>query len=182
MSLEEEKKEESQEQPQGNPGETKEPKNGVSTPEDLEAIKAQLEEERKAKAAAEASLADKDDRIAALEAELSEARSGFESTTAELSSVKEANAQAVSKYLDAVRLANPTIPQDIIAGETIEEIDASVEKAKAIASAVKANLEAQAKEAKVPAGAPPRGEISLEGLTPREKIAAGLNQKGGTQQ
>jgi predicted nucleic acid-binding Zn-ribbon protein len=164
------------------PKEIQEPKDGVSTPEDLEAIKAQLEEERKAKAAAEASLADKDDRIAALEAELSEARSGFESTTAELSSVKEANAQAVSKYLDAVRLANPAIPQDIIAGETIEEIDASVEKAKAIASAVKANLEAQAKEAKVPAGAPPRGEISLEGLTPREKIAAGLNQKGGTQQ
>jgi len=164
------------------PKEIQEPKDGISTPEDLEAIKAQLEEEGKAKAAAEASLADKDALIAELKASLSEARSGFESTTAELSSVKEANAQAVSKYLDAVRLANPTIPQDIIAGETIEEIDASVEKAKAIASAVKANLEAQAKEAKVPAGAPPRGEISLEGLTPREKIAAGLNQKGGTQQ
>jgi hypothetical protein len=182
MSLEEEKKEESQEQPQGNLGETQEPNDGVSTPEDLEAIKAQFEEEKKAKAAAEAVLAEKDTLIADLQAQLSEARSGFESMTAELAQVKEANAQAVAKYLDAVRLANPTIPQNVIAGETIEEIDASVEKAKAIASAVKANLEAQAKEAKVPAGAPPRGEISLEGLTPREKIAAGLNQKGGTQQ
>jgi hypothetical protein len=54
-----------------------------------------------------------------------------------------------------------------------------VKKAKAIANAVKANLEAQAKEAKVPAGAPTRGEISLEGLSPREKIAAGIQQKGG---
>jgi hypothetical protein len=182
MSLEEEKKEESQEQPQGNPGEIQEHNDGVSTPEGLEAIQTELEEERKAKAAAEAALAEKDTLIADLQAQLSEAKSGFESRTAELSSVKEAHAQAVAKYLDVVRLANPTIPQDIIAGKTIEEIDASVEKAKAIASAVKANLEAQAKEAKVPAGAPPRGEISLEGLTPREKIAAGLNQKGGTQQ
>ena len=85
-----------------------------------------------------------------------------------------------SKYLDAVKLANPTIPGDVIAGGTIEDIDASVAKAVSIATAVKANLEAQAKEAKVPAGAPTRGEISLEGLTPREKIAAGIQQKGGT--
>jgi len=122
--------------------------NEVSTPEDLEAIKAELEKEKKAKAAAEAALA-----------------------------VKEANAQAMAKYLDAVRLANPTIPEDIIAGDTIEAIDASVEKAQSIASAVRQSLEAEAKEAKVPAGAPPRGEISLEGLTPREKIAAGIQQK-----
>jgi predicted nucleic acid-binding Zn-ribbon protein len=146
------------------------------TPETLEAIQVELEEERKAKAAAEASLAEKDTLIADLQAQLSEARSGFESTTAELAQVKEAHAQAASKYLDAVRLANPTIPQDIIAGDNIEAIDASVQKAAAIATAVKANLEAQAKEARVPAGAPPRGEISLEGLSPREKIAAGIQQ------
>ena len=151
--------------------------NEVSTPEDLEAIKAELEEEKKAKAAAEAALAEKDARIAELEASLSEAKQGSEAAAAGLASVKEANAQAVAKYIDAIRAANPTIPQDIIAGDAIEEIDASVEKAQSIASAVKASLEAQAKEAKVPAGAPARGEISLEGLSPREKIAAGIQQK-----
>jgi hypothetical protein len=103
----------------------------------------------------------------------------LEAIKTELASVKEAYAQAISKYLEAARALNYTIPQDVIAGQTIEEIDASVEKAKAIANAVKANLEAQAKEAKVPAGAPARGEISLEGLSPREKIAAGIQQKGG---
>ena len=154
--------------------------NEVSTPEDLEAIKAQLEEEKKAKAAAEAALAEKDDRIAALEAELSEAKQGSEAAAAELAQVREANSQAVAKYLDAVRAANSTIPQDIIAGDTIEEIDDSLAKATTIAESVKASLEAQAKEAKVPAGAPTRGEISLEGLSPREKIAAGIQQKGGT--
>jgi len=150
--------------------------NEVSTVEGLEAIKAQLEEEKKAKAAAEAFLTEKDGRIAELEASLSEAKQGSEAATAELTRVKEAQAQAVSKYLDAVRLANPAIPRDIITGDTIEEIDASLAKATTIAESVKANLEAQAKEARVPAGAPPRGEISLEGLTPREKIAAGIEQ------
>jgi len=163
------------------------------TPETMEAIKAQLDEEKKARAADEASLAEKDDRIAELRAEgealrversnllasLSEAQQGSTAAADELTQVKEANARAVAKYLDAVRLTNPTIPQDIIAGGTIEEIDASVQKATAIAESVKASLEAQAKEAKVPAGAPTRGEISLEGFSPREKIAAGIQQKGG---
>ena len=160
--------------------ETQESNDGVSTPEDLEAIKAQLEEEKRAKAAAEASLAEKDTRIAELEASLSEAQQASEAAAAEFAQVKEAHGQAVAKYLGAVRVANPTIPQDIIAGDTIEDIDASVQKALSIAESVKASLEAQAKEAKVPAGAPTRGEISLEGLSPREKIAAGIQQKGGT--
>jgi len=173
MENENEETKETQET-QGNPNE-------VSTTEDLEAIKAELEEEKKAKAAAEASLAEKDARVVELEASLSEAKQAAESLRAEGVAISEARDQAVSKYLGAVRLANPTIPQDIIVGDTIEDIDASVQKATAIASAVKAKLEAQAKEAKVPAGAPPRGEISLEGLSPREKIAAGIMALRGTQ-
>jgi len=178
MALENEETKETPETPKT--PETPENSNEVSTPEDMEAIKAQLEEEKTAKAAAEAALAEKDTRIGELEASLSEAKTGSEAITAELASAKEANTQAVAKYLDAVRLANPAIPQDIIAGDTIEDIDASLAKATTIAESVRANLEAQAKETKVPAGAPPRGEISLEGLTPREKIAAGIKQKGGT--
>jgi predicted nucleic acid-binding Zn-ribbon protein len=138
--------------------ETQEPQNNAPVAEDLEAIKAELEEEKKTKAAAETSLAEKDARIADLQAQLSEAKRGFESTTAEFTAAKQAKEQAVSKYLEAARALNSTIPKDVIAG------------------AVKANLEAQAKEAKVPAGAPTRGEISLEGLSPREKIAAGIQQ------
>jgi len=153
--------------------ETQETQNTATAPEDLEAIKAELDKEKKAKAAADRALND-------LSARLSETQQGSEAAAAELSHIKEAHSKAVAKYLDAVRLANPTIPQDIIAGDTIEDIDASVEKALSIAESVKASLEAQAREAKVPAGAPPRDEISLEGLTPREKIAAGIQQKGGT--
>jgi chromosome segregation ATPase len=159
--------------------ETEEAGDTSPEPEDLEVIKAQLEEEKQAKAAAESALSEKDERIASLESSLSEVKSRLdrdEAVAAELAQVKEANVQAVSKYLDVVRSANPTIPQDAIVGETIEEIDAALAKAITIAESVKASLEAQAKETKVPAGAPLRTEISVEGLSPREKIAAGIQQ------
>lgn len=170
-SQEPQKPEGSSEKPEVNP-------NGVPTMQDLQVIKAELDEEKKAKAAAEAALADKDKRITELQASLNVVQQAGDAALAELTQVKEAHVKAVSKYLDVVRAANSTIPKDVIAGQTIEEIDASVAKALSIAESVKKALEAQAKEVKVPAGAPTRGEISLEGLSPREKIAAGIQQKG----
>jgi vacuolar-type H+-ATPase subunit I/STV1 len=159
---------------------TQETENTQGTPVTTEAIKARLEEEKKAKDAVEASLAEKDARIAELETELSEAKQTEKSLRAEGVAISEAREHAVAKYLDAVRLANPALPQDIIAGDTIEDIEASLAKATAIAERVRASLEAEAKNTRVPAGAPPRTEISVEGLSPREKIAAGIQQKGGT--
>jgi len=183
---EEEKKEEPQKPPenlqvgpQTNPGAAPE-NNGAPIAEDIAVIKAELEEEKKPKASVEAALSEKDTLIADLQSQLSEAKKGSEATAAELTQVKQAHTKAVAKYLDAVKLTNAHLPPDVIAGSTIEEIDASLAKAKSIAESVKKVLEAQAKEARVPAGAPTRGEISLEGLSPREKIAAGITQKGGT--
>jgi len=160
--------------------ETQETQNTQGTPKTLEDIKSQLEEEQKAKAAAEALLTEKDGRIAELEASLSEAKTGSEAAAAELASTREAKDMAVAKYLGMAKALNPNIPEGILAGETIEEIDTSVEKGKAIVESVTKAMEAEAAAIKVPAGAPTRGEIALEGLTPREKIAAGIHQKGGT--
>ena len=160
--------------------ETQENQNSAPAPEDLGAIRLQLQEEQEARAAAQAALDEKETRIAELEASLSEARQGSETAAAELASIKEAKDQAVAKYLTMAKALNPAIPEGIIAGDSIDEIDASVEKGKAIVEAVKKAMEAEAREARVPAGAPTRGAISLEGLSPREKIAAGIQQKGGT--
>ena len=153
--------------------------NTAPAPEDLDAIKSQLEEEQKAKAAAEALLTEKDTRIAELEASLSQEQSERELALAELGATREANTAAVARYLDAVKAANPTIPQDVIAGDTIEDIDASLAQATAIGERVRARLENEVKGTKVPAGAPARTGIDIEGLSPREKIAAGIQQKGG---
>jgi len=152
----------------------------VSTPEELETVKAQLEEEQKAKTTLEEAMAQKDARLAELEAALSEAKQGSEASATELASVKEARDQAVTKYLGMAKASNPQVPEDMISGETIAEIDASVEKGKGLVSAVKKTLESGTAAAKVPAGAPTRGAISLEGMSPKDKIAAGIQQKGGT--
>lgn len=148
--------------------------NSASLLTELDMIKAELEEEKKARAAAEATMAEKDARIAALEAELNETRKQGEA----LAKFRDGYSKAVARYLDVLRVANPTIPSEVITGSTIEEIDASLKKAQSIANAVKACLEAQAREAKVPAGAPTRGGIAIEALSPREKIAYGIQQKG----
>ena len=177
MPPEEAKKEQ---QPEKAPAEQPPQPNGAPTADDLTVIKAELAAEKEAKTAAQAELTAKANRITELEASLNVVSQATQTAAAELAQARDATTKAVAKYLDAVRLANPTIPGDVIVGGTIEEIDASVAKALSIATAVKANLDAQAKEAKVPAGAPTRTTINLEGLSPREKIAAGIQQKGGT--
>ena len=168
--------EEEKKQPQSATPET----NANLTPADLAALKAELEDEKKLNAAAEAALAERDKRIAELQASISVVQQAGDTAMTELTQLKDAHAKAISKYLEAVKAANPTIPGNVITGATVDEIDASAAKALSIATAVKANLEAEARQVKVPAGAPPRGEIPLEALSPRDKIAAGIQQKGGT--
>jgi len=120
-------------------------------------------------------IADLETKRGELESSLSEAKSQSEALT---TSLKEARDQAVAKYATMAKALNPTIPEAMISGETIEGIDASVEKGKGLVAVVKKTMETEASAAKVPAGAPTRGETT-EGMTPRDKIAAGIQQKGG---
>lgn len=160
------------------------PENNVSAADELAAIKAQLEEEKTARAAVEEDMAGKDTRIVELDAQVTEFTTQLEGKTkeleaaaAEISTLNQTKSEALAKYLGMAKALNPTVPEGIIVGETIAEIDSSVEKGKAIVEAVKKTMEAEAAGIKVPAGAPTRGEINLEGLSPREKIAAGIQQK-----
>ena len=151
-------------------------------PDELATITAQLEGERATLALAQAALTEKDNRISELETQLGEARSGFDAQAGQMARLQAASTAAVAKYLGAVRAANTALPADVITGETIEAIDASLGQAVAIADAVRATLAGEAKNARVPAGAPTR-VINLDGLTPKEKIALGLQQqKGGINQ
>ena len=153
------------------------------TPEELEAIKAQLAEEQQAKAALEEAAAGKDSRIAELEGALSEAKQASEAKGKELlaketdvKTLMEVRDETITKYLTMARALNPNIPAGIIGGATIQDIDASVEKGKAVVEAVKKAIESEAAAARVPAGAPTRAAISTEGMSPREKITAGISR------
>ena len=154
---------------------------GAPTPDELAAIKTQLEAETQAKAELEASLAGRDTRIGELESALSEAKSESEAKQAdleakqsELTQASEALATAVGKYREALRTANPNVPDDLISGDTIDEVFSSFQRSTAIVSKVKANLETDAAAARVPAGAPANTGPDHGALTPREKIAEGV--------
>jgi len=167
--------------------ETKVIENNAPAGEDLEAIKAQLEDIKGQTLILEQTIEDKDERIAGLEKDFSEAvtlgagkTKELEASVVELASVTEARDQAVAKYLGVAKALNPSVPETILAGATIAEIDASIDKGKTIVESVKKAMEAEATKAKVPAGAPTRSAISTEGLSAREKIAAGIQPKGGS--
>jgi len=161
-----------------------EEENGASTDEDLEAIKAQLGEEQKAKAELTELITTRDARITELEGQLNGLTEQLEGKTkdmedaaAKLANVSGSLDTAVTKYLGVAKALNPSVPEDIISGATVEEIDSAVEKGKTIVEAVRKTMESEAAAGKVPAGAPERGGISTEGMTPREMIAAGIKPK-----
>jgi septal ring factor EnvC (AmiA/AmiB activator) len=160
--------------------------------DDLDSIRAELDEEKKARAEAEAAaqasqaaMAARDTAAAQLQAQLIEAQKATESLraegaaiSAELAALKASRDDALAHYRDMARAINPAIPQTLISGETIAEIDASIEKARGIVESVRKSLESEAAATRVPAGAPTRAGISTEGLSAREKIALGIKPKG----
>ncbi len=164
--------------------------NDAPTEDELTVIKGQLQAEQAALAETQAALAAKDDRISELETSLAEAQEAaaqVEPLQSKLTDMEKfgfdaANAadQATQKYLETVRVLNPALPSDLIDGATIEEIDASVEKAQAITDHVRASLAAEQRNGRVPAGAPTR-EVNLDGLSADELIRLGISQGGNDQ-
>jgi len=118
----------------------------------------------------EALLAQKEEALTKAEARISE----LEQVVAELD---RRLAQAVSSYKALVVRLNPGVPEELIVGDTIEDINASVERAKAIIGKVRQGLEAEMASVWVPTGAPARAVADLSALSPREKIQYGIGGK-----
>lgn len=85
---------------------------------------------------------------------------------------------AATAYRDLLTATNPDIPEELIKGEGIEELNSSLERAKDIVAKVKEGLKAEARSTSVPAGAPVRSAPDISSLSPAEKIRYGLS-KGG---
>ena len=90
-----------------------------------------------------------------------------------LSAAKELG-QAVKKYRESLIKANPAIPEELLKGESIPDLDASLGQAQAIVEKIKANLEG---EAVIPAGSPSRKGPDISELSPTDKIKYGLQHK-----
>ncbi len=119
---------------------------------------AQLVELRAALAAAER-------RIGDLASMLTETESVRDAHQTELS-------RAVERYRTAVLTGLPEVPPGLVSGATIEEVDASLERAKAMVEHIARNLAGSTLP--IPNGAPPRRPPDLASLSPLEKIRLGL--------
>ncbi|HEY49585.1 MAG TPA: hypothetical protein G4O13_06025 [Dehalococcoidia bacterium] len=109
---------------------------------------------------------------------ISQLEEGVATRDSELNSLKESLSRTVARYRDAVLASIPGLPMELLKGETVDEIDASLELAQGIVSKVRQQLEAEAAADSVPAGAPPRTPPDLSALSPVEKIAYGMARQG----
>jgi len=137
--------------------------NQDDTGEELEQVRSRVIE-------LEALVAQKEEELAKANASVSE----LELVVAERD---EKLTQSVSSYKALVVKANPEVLEEMITGDSIDDINASLEKAKSIVGRVRQGLEAEMASAKVPAGAPERTPTDLSALSPREKIQYAIGGK-----
>ena len=165
--------------------------NNTPTAEDYAALKAELEAER-SKAAVlveeatkpllekvtslEAEIGAKTQDIEAMKGQLAEATTAHSELVEEFEGAKAAYAYAVEDFKKLAAVSNPLIPQEAIYGGSIEEIKASLDRANKLVANVQESMSRQAAAASVPAGAPARTGLNVEGLSTKEKINLGLEQ------
>ena len=94
----------------------------------------------------------------------------------EISGLKQQVELAVGRYRNALIAGAPELPEELVQGSTIEELERSVESARKIVEKVASRIEARAPEARVPSGAPARRPADVSGLSAREKILYAINK------
>jgi len=118
-----------------------------------------------------------EDLVVQKEEELSQANAHLSQLEEMIAERDEKLAQAASSYKALVIESNPGVLEELITGDTIDDINVSLEKATSIVGKVRQGLEAEVASARVPAGAPERMPTDLSGLSPREKIQYGIGGK-----
>jgi len=118
--------------------------------------------------------------VAARTQEISELKKLNELNELNFEGAKAAYAYAVEDYKKLVLQSNPLFTDDIIGGSNIDELKASMEKAKMlvdnIKTRMKASSESEAESSRVPAGAPARSGLDTAAMSAKEKINFGLEQ------
>jgi hypothetical protein len=117
------------------------------------------------------------DQLAARETELSEAKKSLDAQAANIATLKTGSEAAVAAYRKLAVSSNPIFTDELITGNTIQEVDASIQRVNGLAAGIKTKLEAELKATIIPAGAPERSGPDTSGLSPREKIKAGIQSK-----
>jgi chromosome segregation ATPase len=138
--------------------------------EELEAVKQERDGLKAEKETLTSNLESNNSKIAELEVAAAERDEKLNALNESISRLNGNLLQAVSSYRSMVVKSNPGILEELIAGDTVEAIDKSVESANILIGRVREGLEEEASRIRIPAGAPPRTPPDLSALSPREKI------------
>jgi hypothetical protein len=92
---------------------------------------------------------------------------------------RERTRSVLERYRAAMLAAEPALPPELVQGETLEELDASVAAARAAVGEIRARLASEGASAErgFPVGAPARGGPTTAGLSSSEKIRRGLEER-----
>jgi len=105
-----------------------------------------------------------------LEARIKELEANLQTKEEEMAQIKSQLQTAAAKYRLLLLSAAPEIPEELVKGESIEEVEATFKAAREVVDRVKTNLQTKLLAERVPPGAPPRTPIDLSTLSPKEKI------------
>ncbi len=111
------------------------------------------------------------------DASLAEVRGVLAQRDVELQALRHQLASATARYRQALLAAAPEIPEELVAGNTTEEVEASLAHARQMVGHIRSRIEAQIAEQRVPTGAPIRSAPDISGLSAQEKIAYALSQQ-----
>ncbi len=115
-------------------------------------------------------------RLSTVEEELAETARERDRLAAEAVDLQRQLTEAATRYRLARLAVAPEVPEELVRGDSLDEIDAQFEAAQRIVGEMRGRLEAQAQQGRVPMGAPPRREADLSGLSSQEKIRLGLER------
>jgi chromosome segregation ATPase len=112
--------------------------------------------------------------VAGLQAALEEREARIASLERDFGALREEMAAALQKYRASLLASAPEVPEEMVQGDTVQQVEEAFARARSMAQRIRSDLEAQASRERVPAGAPARSAPDLSSLSAREKIAYGL--------
>ncbi len=109
--------------------------------------------------------------------ELSTARQSADELSKRLTATNAALTEAVAGYKKLILETNSDVTEDLINGDSIQAISASLSKVKNLIEKLRQKVEKDVAHSRIPIGSPGRQNPDLSGMSPREKIHYAIGGK-----
>ena len=149
------------------------------TDDEIEALQEELTESRSENERLQSEAAEAQARTKEVASSLTAMRGQLSATEADAEALRTSLREAIEEYRQAALTADPTLPPELVSGETVAEVRQSLETARTTIARVRERMADEDASFRVPPGAPPRRAPDLSALSPRDKIAEGLRQNRG---